>query len=491
MDTFFKLEMIAKDMNILLNVTSKELKYNAYSTEVTTNINLLISALVELNTGMEPILLHNPENRLTESMNELAKYFEDIISCYELNQINLIEDIFLNSLTLKFRKFYKDLSTYFCNITAVKKAIVTGVNDLSINIDQLIDTNKCKIVAFISDNNELQGTYIKDIPVFARNEIPFINYDYLIISDYFTCNLEEKVIININDYKKQYYDYEVFRAYASYFNCKNPLDGFITGLSYAEVGIDTSHLPYNVLNVAVSSQDLFYDYQWAKMILTNHEIGSNVKFAIIGMSYYSFQYDLSKSSLKNKVHNYYPFFKTFRKHPSSEEVIENYIKFQQVASEIFVKEYNTILYNLFKDNSESWWDDMVSKAMDKDAIERDKWIVERDCCKDYPETVQENIRILREYISLLKSKEIIPIIVTCPTSKHYYSKFSLRIKEEYMELMNIIKNEFDIQVFDYFESNAFSDEDFYHVSHLNKNGAKKFTMLLNDRLKNIKLGKFK
>lgn len=489
MDALFKLEMMAKDMDIILNITSKELKYNAYSTEVITNINLLISALVELDDGMKSILSQYPENNLTESMNELAKYFEDIISCYELNESNLIEDIFINYLTPKFRKFYENLDRYIFKTTGIKKAIVTGVNDLSINIEELIDFKKCRIVAFISDNSELQGKYIKDIPIFGRSAIPFINYDYLIISDYFNCNLEKKRVININDYKKYYYDYEIFRAYDSYFNCQKPIDGFITGLSYAEVGIDTEQLSYDVINIAVSSQDLFYDYKWAKMILNNQEIGATVKFAIIGMSYYSFEYDLSKSNLKNRVYNYYPFFRTSRDHPFAQEIVNSYTKFEQVASEIFKKDYNTIFYNLLKEKSDSWWNGMVSEVMDKGKIEKDKWIIERDCDKDYPETVQENTRILREYILLLKSKKITPIIVICPTSKHYHTDFSHRIKNEYKDIINKIKCEFDVEVFDYFDSNAFSDEDFYHVSHLNKNGAMKFTKLLNDRLVNVKLDK--
>ncbi|MDD7794389.1 nucleoside-diphosphate sugar epimerase/dehydratase [Clostridium sp. 'White wine YQ'] len=485
MDTFLKLEMMAKDINILIKTTSEELKYDVYSTVVIDNINLLISTLVELNEGMKVILSQHPENNLTEGLDKLAEDIEAILYSYESNDSILIEEIFIKFLTPRFEKFYKDLDKYFFKITGVKKAIVLGVNDISIHIEELVDCNKCRIVAFISDNSELQGKYINDIPIHKRDEIPLINYEYLIITDYFNCNLENKIIVNINDYIKYHYDYEVFRAYSSYFNCTKPLDGFITGISYAEVGIDTAQLSYDAINVAVSSQDLFYDYQWAKMILNNQDIGADVRFAIIGMSYYSFEYDLSKSSLKDRVYKYYPFFRESRNHTVPQEIIDNYVKFEQASSEIFKKDYNSTFYNLLKAINESSWNNNVSNVMNKEKIEKDKTVIERDCNKDYPETVVENTKILREYILLLKSKKIKPIIVICPTSKVYYTNFSERIKEEYKSIMNKMKDEFDVEILDYFDSTDFLDEDFYHISHLNKNGAIKFTKLLNDRLINI------
>lgn len=176
MDTFLKLEMMAKNINILINTISEELKYNVYSTVVIDNINLLISNVVELNDGMKVILSQYPENNLTESMDKLAEDFEAILHCYELNDSILIEEIFINYLTPRFEKFYKDLDRYFFKITGVKKAIVIGVNDLSIHIEELVDYKKCKIVAFISDDSELQEKYINDIPILKRSEIPLLNF---------------------------------------------------------------------------------------------------------------------------------------------------------------------------------------------------------------------------------------------------------------------------------------------------------------------------
>lgn len=169
---------------------------------------------------------------------------------------------------MKFNLLYKNLSEYFFIITGVKKAIVIGVNNLSNKIEKLIDKEKCEIIAFISDDIKLKGKWLNNIPINGSEEVKWIKYDYVINSDNYNCNFKEKNSIDINDYIKKYYDYEIYRAYDYYIKCKRPLDSFITGISYAEVAIDTEKLPYNIINLAVSSQDLFYDYKWSKMLLS-------------------------------------------------------------------------------------------------------------------------------------------------------------------------------------------------------------------------------
>lgn len=482
MDNFNEIEMIAKNMNIIINMYSKEINDNPYSTEAINVINSLINTLVKLSNEMNQIFLKYPSNKLSSDIDEIANYFEKLIDVYETKESFVIKDIFANKLLLKFAIFYKNLSEYFFNITGIKKAIVIGINNISNKIEKLLNDEKCRIISFVSEDTNFKGKWINNIPIHGIEEIKWINYDYIINSNYLACDLEGKEAINIDRFINKYYDYEIYRAYDSYINCKNPLDAFITGISYPEVAIDAKQLPYNIINLAVSSQDLFYDYEWAKMVLNNQKISKNIKFAIIGLSYYSFEYDLSKSNFKNRVFMYYPIFKKVHNHSSSSEIIKNYNEFNQASSKILKKDYIDFLFSTFRENSDSIWEKFIGGVMSEEEIKKDSWMVEKDCNKNYPITVQENIEILKKYIQLLKSKEIKPIVVVCPASKYYYSRFSSRIKGEFIEIMNKIKNEFNIEVLDYFESKEFSDQDFYNVSHLNRNGAKKFTELLKNKI---------
>lgn len=77
------LEMIAKNMNIIINMASEKVDDDPYSTEVIDTINSLISALVNLNDEMDLVFSQYPNNNLNGDMDEIAKYFEELIKCYE------------------------------------------------------------------------------------------------------------------------------------------------------------------------------------------------------------------------------------------------------------------------------------------------------------------------------------------------------------------------------------------------------------------------
>lgn len=141
---------------------------------------------------------------------------------------------------------------------------------------------------------------------------------------------------------------------------------------------------------------------------------------------------------------------------------------------------------LLKELYEKRWNNFISSKLTKERIVTGIKIAEKDSKKNYPLTVEENILILRKYIRLLKSNHITPIIVICPTTKYYYNNLSVDIKERFRNLINDIEDIEKIKVLDYFESNKFGENDFYDVSHLNKDGSKKFTkFIINDILKNV------
>lgn len=123
MNLFLKHKTIMKNtyiiLNMILNITSEQMQYNVYSTKVINNINLLINALVSVNDSIEPVLLQDEE--LAENMEELAKYFVDIIYCYEHNESDGIKDIFKNQLTPKFRMLYKNFDLYSYNMKAIRR----------------------------------------------------------------------------------------------------------------------------------------------------------------------------------------------------------------------------------------------------------------------------------------------------------------------------------------------------------------------------------
>ncbi|HBT63162.1 MAG TPA: hypothetical protein DEB10_00680 [Ruminococcaceae bacterium] len=486
MDKLLKLEYMAKDMDILFRATGSEMQYNVYFPGVIDGVNSLIDGLVELSDGLQAVLELYPDDSISARLDEIAAYFEDVISYYNSDDGDSIKTTFIGRLTPGFQLFHKDLSSYFFKISRLKKAVVLGVDHCSTDIEKLVDTDKCRLAAFFSSNPEQCGKNINGIPIFGVEELPFFQYDYLIKTQsvyHDDLASEEHSVIELSEYLT-YYENKIHMIYSSYLSRKSPIDGFITGLSYAEVGIDPTYLNGDVLNAAVSSQDLYYDYLWAEMFVHDQRINSGIKYALIGMCYYSFEYELIKSRYKNRACFYYPVFRSFRDQ-SDQEKINKYKSFEQLASEIFVKDYPIHLYHLFRGLYQPAFDEMTSRFMDNEEIRQGKAQAERDCNKDYPDTVRNNTRILRKYLSLLKSKNIIPVIVVCPTSSHYSGHFSQRLKDEFYSIINSLKSEFDLFILDYFDCIEFFDRDFYDCSHLNQAGAQKFSKMLNKRLKEI------
>ena len=78
---------------------------------------------------------------------------------------------------------------------------------------------------------------------------------------------------------------------------------FGTGMSYSQESLFEKYFDSKIFNFAFPSQDLYFDYQIAKFVLS---VSSEIEFALIGLAPYSFHYDLSKSNMINfRLLNYF------------------------------------------------------------------------------------------------------------------------------------------------------------------------------------------
>ncbi|WP_348623702.1 hypothetical protein ABFT51_24945 [Paenibacillus peoriae] len=475
----FELERLVLDTGLCMLKTQKIMREGVFDDQVISTINILIDGIVTIDK-----LLRSPScvyifDEVNELFNEVGSMFEELVLTYETNNSDKIVTLYSDCLVPKYFEFRNNLSNYIDKATGTQSIVISGINLISMNINKLIDASKARIVAFISDEPEYYGEFIENIAVVNSQEVENIIVNFLIITDNYFYS-KATTIIDLKKFVESSYDFETYRAYKSFISYKhddNTVNGFVTGLSYAEVGIDINELePYNAVNLAVSSQDLYYDLQWVKSFVEEQ----NADFAFVGLSYYSFEYDLSKSSMRDRMKIYSSFLEQETERISPETEL-----FKQVANKVFKYNFIEILYDILKVVGESWWDNYVSRIMEENDKVKGEDIAFKDCSKNYPSTVLKNIEILREIISRLQSKNIKPILVVCPTSKYYYNFFSSRIKKDFKENIKKIMDDFKVDLIDLFESDSFDDNDFYDVSHLNKEGSKKFTLILKRYLNNV------
>ncbi|NMB07161.1 MAG: SGNH/GDSL hydrolase family protein, partial [Tissierellia bacterium] len=295
--------------------------------------------------------------------------------------------------------------------------------------------------------------------------------------------------MNFNKYMKNFFDVEFYRNYFNLLNSKDRVKGFITGLSYFEVGIDTNKLKLPLVNLSLSSQDLFYDFAMLKYAINSIDDLKNVKYVILGLSNYSFRYDLSKTQnpeTKRKPKVYYPLLKDLHNYKSKNKVIYEYELLKENINYFFQDNYLFKIFEYKKDKFNILWDKMMNrvfepKRLSKEERKREIYLAQR-WSQVYPDTKKENIMIFRELLQYLQDKEVKITIVTNPVTNFYKTYFPLNCREEFIDIISEFQKEFKFTFIDAYNMDSFNDSDFYDSSHLNRSGAKKFTEIINEYL---------
>ncbi|UMY54383.1 hypothetical protein MLD56_23130 [Paenibacillus peoriae] len=297
--------------------------------------------------------------------------------------------------------------------------------------------------------------------------------------------------------RKYYSNYDYY--YLSK-NMKKDTDSEIlaAGSSYSMFGLSESSFSKSVLNLSLASQDLYYSHKIVKEAL---KYSRNIKYCIIGMSYYSFHFDLSRSKKEaekriNRV--YYPIFKDshhFEVIDSATStdmnfddnnlsflyhIIFNKIKLDQtIVDAVIVHDSyfnNNINRELFSLLGNIRLEDM--ELLQKIEVGQQR-AEQHNQLLVHNETVKENTNVLENLINYLSEERITPIVVVFPATEYYQNFFDPEFKAVFYEVMNSLANTHKFKLVDLFDSDDFVESDFLDMDHLNEKGAVKVTNMLN------------
>lgn len=357
-----------------------------------------------------------------------------------------------------------------------KKILIFGTGE-SKNEFVRVKSRNVNIIAYVDNNYKKWNKTLDGVEIIQPQKINQYKYDYIVIASQYVYDIYNQLIsMGISEDKIFKYkeftglkDNYIEQSLIRFKNGKN-ITVVITGTSYAMLGIEPDLMKYPSHRFAYPSQDLYYDYNIMKLILKNKINSENIRYCIIGLCYYSFHYDMSLSAMKNKCIYYYKLLG--ERHNFKE--IDEYIKKINVTLKI-----GDILVDkdkLKKKNCKpSYRFIMEANKEEKGAMQ-----AKLDSNKHYPDTVKENFYTLDAYIKMLLKYKIKPILVVFPTTSYYNNNFNETLANEFLNLIYKLTNKYNVQFLDYFKSEKFSDFDFYDVSHLNKNGAKKMVCILNE-----------
>lgn len=246
---------------------------------------------------------------------------------------------------------------------------------------------------------------------------------------------------------------------------------FITGVSHAYAGTDMTSYAKPGLNLAHTSQDLFLDYELAKLVMKS----MRGKKAVIEVSPFSLHYDLSKSVNRHRILMYYPII----------HKLHNYHIGSDKLHELLSKEYFE-LFSSTDGNQLTFPQRLGCNSLDKnltvdDFIEMRKELAFWDN-KNYRETAKENISILQAYIEDCLRFDITPILTIYPVSEWYNKYFSAVKFDELRTKLHELAQNYRISLYDFSSDERFNMSDFFDAEHLNVQGAKKISSILSSIL---------
>ena len=358
---------------------------------------------------------------------------------------------------------------------------------------------KCSIHPDFAEN-----TLLKE---FLSNEVTIsyddaLKIDEVVISrkDEKGCYIKKQVWKEILSYFETYtidiwmrnYDY-YFLQYALNDWENNNYDTLIVGSSYACFGYEERVAGLNAKNLALPSQDLYYA---SKIVEKCKEKNCAVKNILIGLGYYSFFSDLSRTENEEELTRisnvYYPIFQDAHNAiilPEQMGMKQSRVWDLQTIIKFFSNEiwratkgtYFSVIHDRKKWKTVTWedsfkeWDELLPQERESAGRKRAQF---HNKSIAYSESYAENIWILNELANQCEKDQINLYICVFPVTTEYRKYIDKQIVENFWNALSRIKGK--IHVLDLNESNGFDIADFNDMDHLSACGAIKATNLINN-----------
>ncbi|WP_372629533.1 hypothetical protein [Cohnella sp.] len=373
----------------------------------------------------------------------------------------------------------------------MKKVIIFGLGSGYNKIIQILDYTKVEVIGH-TDNDLKKIEESKLCNVIKPEEICRHSFDYIVVASLFFSEIFTKLVGEGISSDKIVNGVSIYDSYlpVQRLLSREKIDLFVTGMSYA-AGIEEELLRVNAVNLAFAGQDLLLDYCLAKQVI-HSRIDRLPKFSIIGLAYYQLNYEFIKTRKTNDANVRETRLKAFpglvsRYYHLSSNYDPQYFNafYQHQAEEARFCVYHSEIFVSIKDKY------TAAKTTIQVKNEKPKMVVNADQRKDlakklsskyYHESVLRNQNILAQYLELLVINDIKPIIVIHPQHPDFVRNFSPLMVNRFINLLDTLRQSYNFQLIDCFESNIVGDDDFKDLHHLSLEGNRKFTQYLNNNI---------
>lgn len=329
-------------------------------------------------------------------------------------------------------------------------------------------SDDAEIVAFV--DSKKAGQLFQNEMIHGPEQLASISFDYVLVcSQYFGEIYTTLVQLGIDPGKiLNAINYIMEHPEQTRFNTENVI---ITGMSYA-FGLKEELI--KATNLASSSQDLLFNLCTVEEYLASYE----PEFALIGITYFSFSYDLFKT-----------LFSSPSKHQTALAARLQYIrhrlevhapdKYNKTKGMEWTEVFNDVeaLRNLITIRSrENVEDSTIGRGLsEKRAI-----LAERHG-RIFPVTEHENIEIMDKLLKLLETRGVYPIFVVTPQHEEYRRHFPIESVQRFYQIMDHFKGKYSFKMIDLFDE-PMEDDYWRDEDHLNGEGNIKLTKVLMSKL---------
>lgn len=252
----------------------------------------------------------------------------------------------------------------------------------------------------------------------------------------------------------------------------NGVDFFATGISYTEVGLNLNYIPHvkgRGVNLSCSNQDLRQAYLTARYVF-EHVKPHTIKFVLIGLTPCSFRYT----------------------NTGAFSVCSRNLQYLLALNEPATTLHDRLLNLLVSDSFKNKCREVTAQQADLnfDALKSSanyvlsaqavvNWKGElNNLTKEYrPQVVEENLKILHDYIQLCRDYGAEPVGVVFPFAPIIYKNYNKGLLSNFREAIRRL----DFKCIDLFDLELGYDC-FYNMAHLNLQGAVEISTIIGLRL---------
>lgn len=338
-------------------------------------------------------------------------------------------------------------------------------------------------------------------PFYTLKDLPHLRFDYIVIA---VCG--RKTALEIYHMLATQYGISndriiPFYVYASYENYRvklkrcdpEKIQGLIFGNSHAECGYLEDELDIPFLNLAVSSQDIYYNYRTFQSCIQKYgKRLNNLSYIIIDLyDYYYFNIDTSMATfiIKYVLWGGYLEEHNFRYNRHYKKSFED-----ELLDEAYIPEKTSKMGFLFEDVSvkcgvrpaERW------KCTDEKELAEFGAMIKKSAANRHEITVEENKRLLHQFLQEIKKfnpnmKIIFTLIPRYIKMERETKLFLGQWEREFGDVINGMCEMYGALFWNYKNRTDISSNNmfYYDIEHLNTTGARVLTSVLNEDLKKL------